>query len=160
MPTFTEADMRKALEGEIKAATTVGGVELAVVFPWWALGGDEDQWPGKLVSKNDGNRVHGYVITPSGTYSKRINPNCITQFFTYEIRGLHWYSTGNRATNSDLAHTAELVAICARFGNKDNLPRPIRRILAGSELAFTMNLKMYGGQLLHKSAGRITIEQC
>lgn len=32
--TYTEAQMREALEGEIKAAAP-----LAVVFPWWALEG-------------------------------------------------------------------------------------------------------------------------
>lgn len=100
------------------------------------------------------------MITPGRTYSKRINPNCITQFFTYEIRGLRWYDDkGNREANSDLAYTAELVAICRRFENKSNLPKSIRRIAEGSELDFRLNLNLYGGLLLHRSVGQITIEQ-
>jgi hypothetical protein len=156
MPTFTEAQMRADLEGEIKLAAP-----LAVVFPWWALGGDERTWPGKLVSPADNNLVHGYVITPNRTYSVRENPNCLRQFFTYEIRGLRWYDdAGTRAANSDLAYTAELTAICQRFANKPNLPRSIMRIAEGGELDFRINLNLYGGQLLHRSIGQITIEQC
>jgi hypothetical protein len=153
--TFTEAQMRADLEGEIKLAAP-----LAVVFDWWALGGDERQWPGKLVSPNDQDRVHGYVITPRRTYSVRENPNCVRQFFTYQIRGLHWYETGKRDANSDLTHVAELIAISQRFANKSNLPKSIRRIAEDSELDFRIELDIYGGQLLHKSLGEITIEQC
>src|SRR5262245_44509336 len=121
MPTYTEAQMRASLEEEIKAAA-----ELAVVFPWWALGGDERKWPGKLVSPADGDRVHGYVITRRQTSAVRENPHCVRRFFTYHIRGLHWYETGDRTANSDLLYNAELDAICARFANRVNLPPPIR----------------------------------
>jgi hypothetical protein len=156
MPTYTEAQMRAALEEEIKAAAP-----LAVVFPWWVLGHDERQWPGKLVSPADGNRVHGYVITLRRTYSVRVNPACVRQFFTYQIRGLRWYDReGKREANSDLAFVAELVAICQRFGNRANLPPSIRRIAEGKELDFTIDLALYGGQLLHRPVGTITIEQC
>jgi hypothetical protein len=125
MPDFTEAQMREDLEGA-----------LAVVFPWWALEGDERTWPGKLVSPFDlspagEKRVHGYVITPSRTYSVRENPNCIRQFFTYEIRGLRWYDD----------------------------TRSIRRIAEGGEWDFRLNLNLYGSHLLHRSIGQITIEQ-
>lgn len=152
---FTEAQMRAALEGEIQAAAP-----LAVVFPWWALGGDESQWPGKLVSAADGDRVHGYVITRRRTFAERENSNCVRRFFTYQIRGLRFYETGNRTANSDLAYNAELDAICARFNSKSNLPQAIRRIAEDSELDFRIDLDLYGGQLLHRSVGEITIEQC
>lgn len=156
MPTYTEAQMREAIETEIKAAAPK-----AVVFPWWALGGDERQWPGKLVSTADEKRVHGYVITPSRTYSVRESASCVRQRFTYEIRGLRWYDdTGTRIANSDLAYTAELVAICGRFANRNTLPKAINRIVEDGELDFRINLNLYGGQLLHRSSGQITIEQC
>lgn len=146
--------MREAIEGEIKAAAPK-----AIVYPWWALGGTESAWPGKLVSPADDNLVHGYVITPSRTYSERENPNCVRQFFTYEVRGLRWYDdAGTRAANSDLDYTAELIAICQRFANKSSLPQSIRRIV--NEWDFRINLNLYGGQLLHRSIGSITIEQC
>jgi hypothetical protein len=154
--TFTEDEMREDLEGVIQTAAP-----LAVVFPWFALGGDEQTWPGKLVSVKDQNRVHGYVITPTRTYSIRQNPNCLRQFFGYRISGLHWYETGKRTSNSDLIHAAEIRAICQQFANKNDLPKSIRRIVSeGRELDFQINLKQYGGRLLHRSGGEITIEQC
>lgn len=157
MPTFTEAQMREAIETEIVAAAP-----LAVVFPWWVLDGEENEWPAKLVSSSDSDRVHGYVITRRGTRTQRENPNCVRRFFTYQIRGLRYYETGTRTSNSDLAYNAELDAICARFANKNrvDLPQAIKRIAADSELDFRADLKIVGGQLLHIALGEITIEQC
>jgi hypothetical protein len=159
MATYTEAEMREAIEGEIVAATTQNSVQLAVVFPWWVLGDNEDQWPGKLVSPGDGNRVHGYVITRYQTVAERVNPGCVRRFFAYQIRGMRFYETGNRTANSDLIYNAELDAICARFANKNTLPKAINRITADGELRFSLDLKIFGGQLLHRSVGQITIEQ-
>jgi hypothetical protein len=156
MPTFTEAQMREAIEGEIKTAAP-----LAVVFPFWALGWDERQWPGLLNSPSDSNRVHGYVITRRRTYAEREQPNCVRRFFTYQIRGLRWYDdAGTRAANSDLIYNAELDTICARFANRTTLPRSINRIAENSELDFTVDLNLFGAQLLHRAVGSITIEQC
>src|SRR5262245_22810376 len=155
MPTYTEAQMREAIEGEIQAAAP-----LAVVFPRWALGGDERQWPGKLVSPADGDRVHGYVITRRRTFGERVNPTCVRRFFTYQIRGLRFYETGDRTANSDLAYNAELDTIYARFANKLSLPKSINRVAEGGELDFRVDLDLYGGQLLHRSLGEITFEQC
>lgn len=153
---FTEAQMREAIEAEIIAAAP-----LAVVWPFWALGGDERLWPGKLVSVADENRVHGYVITRRETRAERAQPNCVRRFFTYQIRGLRWYDEkGTRTANSDLVYNAELDAICARFANKSTLPQAIRRIAENSELNFTVDLNLYGGELLHRAVGQITIEQC
>src|SRR5262245_53464627 len=123
MPTYTEAQMRADIENEIKLAAP-----LAVVFPWWALGGDESEWPGRLISAADTNRVHGYVITRRRTFGRRENPGCVRRFFTYQIRGLRFYETGDRTANSDFAYNAELDAICARFNVKSSLPASIRRI--------------------------------
>ena len=153
--TFTEAQMREDIEGEIIAAAPV-----AVVFPWWALGGDDRTWPGKLISAADGDRVHGYVITRRRTFAERANPACVRRFFTYQIRGLRFYETGDREANSDLTYNAELDAICARFANKNTLPKSIKRIVDGSELDFRIDLDVFGGQLLHRSLGEITFEQC
>lgn len=147
--------MRTALEAEIVLAAP-----LSVVFPWWALGDDENQWPGKLVSAADGDRVHGYVITRRRTFAEREQPNCVRRFFTYQIRGLRFYETGTRTANSDLMYNAELDAICARFNSRPDLPQAIRRIAEDSELNFTIDLAIYGGQMLHRSIGEITIEQC
>jgi len=155
MATYTEAQMRAELEGQIQLAAP-----LAVVFSWWALGGDDRQWPGKLVSAADDNRVHGYVITRRRTFGKRENPACVRRFFTYQIRGLRWYETGDRTANTDLTYNAELDAICARFANRTTLPKSINRIAENSELDFTIDLNVFGGQMLHRSVGEITIEQC
>lgn len=152
---FTEAQMRAAIEAEIIAAAP-----LSVVFPWWVLGGDENQWPGKLISPFDSDRVHGYVITRRRVFGVRENPNCVRQFFTYQIRGLRFYDDGNRTANSDLTYNAELDAICARFANKSTLPPAIKRIAEDSELDFRIDLDWYGAQLLHRSIGEITFEQC
>ena len=147
--------MRLAIEAEIIAAAP-----LARVYPWWALGEDESEWPGMLVSPADGDRVHGYVITRRQTSAERENPGCVRRFFTYQIRGLRFYETGTRTANSDLTYNAELDAICARFANRNTLPKAINRIAEDSELDFTVDLKIFGGQLLHRSIGEITIEQC
>jgi hypothetical protein len=155
MPDFTEAQMREAIEAEIIAAAP-----LAKVFPWWSLGEDESEWPGQLVSPADGDRVHGYVITRRRTFAERENPGCVRRFFTYQIRGLRFYETGTRTANSDLTYNAELDAICARFANKNTLPKAIKRIAEDSELDFTVDLNVFGGQLLHRSIGEMTIEQC
>lgn len=152
---FTEAQMRAAIETEIIAAAP-----LSVVWSYWALGGDESQWPGKLVSAADGDRVHGYVITRRRTFADREQPNCVRRFFTYQIRGLRYYETGTRAANSDLTYNAELDAICARFANRTTLPKAINRIAEDGELDFRIDLDIYGGELLHRSIGEITIEQC
>jgi hypothetical protein len=157
MPTYTEAQMREALETEIKAAAPA-----AVVFSWWNLSGNESAWPGKLTptSGADKDKVHGYVITRRRTYAERYNPGCVRRFFVYQIRGLRWHDTGNRTANSDLTYNAELDAICARFSNKSNLPAAIRRIAENGELEFTIDLNLYGQQILHRAVGAITIEQC
>jgi hypothetical protein len=157
MATFTEAEMRAALEAEIQAAAPA-----AVVFSWWNLSGNESAWPGKLTPETgaDAGKVHGYVITRRRTFAERENPNCVRRFFTYQIRGLRFHETGNRTANSDLAYNAELDAICERFANKSNLPPVIRQIAKDSELDFTVDLNMYGGQLLHRAVGQITIQQC
>lgn len=152
---FTEAQMREAIEAEIVAAAP-----LAVVYSWWYLGGDENQWPAKLVSAADSDRVHGYVITRRRTFAEREQPNCVRRFFTYQIRGLRFYESGTRAANSDLTYNAELDAICARFANRTTLPRAINRITEGGELDFRIDLNWLGGELLHLSLGEITIEQC
>jgi|SRR5262245_13234198 len=156
MATYTEAQMRSAI------GTVVGtAAPLAVVFPWWALGGDEREWPGKLISTADGSRVHGYVITRRRTFANRENPACVRRFFTYSIRGLRWYDdTGNTSANSDLTYNAELDAICLAFANKNLLPVAIKRIAEDSELNFDLDLNVFGGQLLHRSVGEITFEQC
>lgn len=154
MPTFTESQMRLDIETQIIAAAP-----LAVVFPWWALGEDESQWPGKLISSADGDQVHGYVITRRRAFAERVNPGCVRNFFTYQIRGLRFYETGTRTANSDLTYNAELDAICARFANKNTLPTSIKRIVEGQELDFRIDLNIFGGQLLHRSIGEITIEQ-
>src|SRR5262245_34952215 len=134
MPTYTEIQMRQAIEGEIQAAAT-----LAVVFNWWALGGDENEWPGRLISSSDSNSVHGYVITRRQTFARRENPGCVRRFFTYQIRGLRFYETGDRTANSDFTYNAELDAICARFNSKSSLPAAIRRIAEESELKFDVD---------------------
>lgn len=154
---FTEAQMREDLESEIKAAAPA-----AVVFSWWNLIGDDRTWPGKLTPTTGASagKVHGYIITRRRTFAARENPNCVRRFFTYQIRGLRYHETGNRTANSDLAYNAELDAICARFANKSNLPQAIKRIAEDSELDFRIDLDMYGGSLLHRSIGEITIEQC
>src|SRR5262245_38433276 len=153
---YTEAQMRAALQAEIEAAAP-----LAVVFPWWALGHDPNEWPGILKSPADSDRVHGYVITRRRTFGERENPNCVRRFFTYQIRGLRWYDeTGNEDANSDLAYNAELDAIGARFANKSSLPAPLKRIAEESELNFDVDLNVFGGELLHRSVGEITFEQC
>jgi hypothetical protein len=156
MATFTEAQMREAIETEIRAAAP-----LAKVFRWWGLGWDDRTWPGLLVSSADSNRVHGYVITRRRTYAEREQPNCVRRFFTYQIRGLRWYDDDSKnAASSDLIYNAELDAICERFANRTALPRSINRIAENSELDFTVDLNLFGAQLLHRAVGSITIEQC
>src|SRR5262249_38161995 len=101
-----------------------------------------------------------YVITRRGITTERVNPACVRRYFQYSIRGLHWYETGDRTANSDLAYNAELDAIVARFADKTNLPNSIKRIVEDGELSFTIDLNLFGGQLLQRAIGAITIEQC
>src|SRR5687767_2207847 len=115
MATYTEAQIREAIEGVIKQAAPD-----AVVFPWWNLSGDLNAWPGELGPQTgpDKGKVHGCVISRGRTEpvrggdDGRVSTCKVKRGFRYDIVGLHFHDTGNRMANSDLRFNAELDAIC------------------------------------------------
>jgi hypothetical protein len=162
MPTYTEAQIREAIETEIKLAAPN-----AVVFPWWNLSGDMDTWPGKLIPETgpDAGKVHGYVLTRGqigqigGGEDGRVTLCRVRPAFTYEIVGMHFHDTGNRTANSDLKFNAELDAISERFKDLTNF--------TGTALARVhmprfgqVDLKVLGGALRHFALGSLVAEQC
>jgi len=150
MPTYTESQIRTAIETVLNANTTN-----AVVFPWWVLGDDPNMWPGIL--KNADGNVHGYVITRQEMAGERKNPQCVTRSFTYAIWGFYYYTTGNRMANTDLTFNAELDAICNAFIIASTLPPELQRV--EEELDFRIDLDIFGGQLLHYATGRLVVTQ-
>lgn len=154
MPTFTEAQMRTALETVIATAAPK-----AVVFPWWALGHDQNEWPGMLKPATglDAGKVHGYVITRTNTEGERKNPQCVTRLFAYDIWGFHFNETGTRVTNTDQTFSAELDAITSAFINAATLPEAVRQV--EEELSFRIDLDIFGGELLHYATGRLVLRQ-
>jgi len=156
MPTYTETQIRAAIETVINANTTG-----AVVFPWWVLGDDPNMWPGLLRSAADGDRVHGYVITrrridATETVFDRKSPQCADTDLDYAIWGFHFYDTGNRTANTDLTFNAELDAIRNAFTVLNTLPAELQR--AGMP-QFDVDLDIFGGELLHYATGRLVVRQ-
>ena len=152
MSTYTDAQIRTAIEGVITTAAP-----LAVVFPWWALGVKQDMWPGMLRSSADSNRVHGYVITRTSDEGREVAMRCVERTWSYDIWGLHYYQTGTKASNSDLTFQAELDAITTAFDDVANLTAALKR---RSPIRWTIDLNIYGGELMHFAVGQITIDPC
>lgn len=161
MPTYTEAQIREAIENVVKTAAPA-----AVVFPWWCLDPDPNAWPAQLTPETgaDTGKTHGYVITRrrtepvGGGDDGRVNVCKVRRGFNYDIIGLHFHDTGTRTANSDLKFSAELDAICNAFSNAT--------VFKGTALArshvpeFTADLRMLGGALRHFALGSVTVEQC
>lgn len=152
--TYTEAQIRAAIETVLTASTTN-----AVVWPYWILGHDPNQWPAVL--KNSAAQVHGYVITRTdidGTERSedRKNAQCIDTTLSYAIWGFHFYDTGTRLSNTDLTFNTELNAIRAAFEVATSLPVELAR--AGAP-TFRVDLDVFGGELLHYATGRLVVEQ-
>lgn len=151
MATYTDAQIREAIETVLNAKTTN-----AVVFPWWALSHRPEHWPGQLVSSAESDRVHGYVVTRSLTDGERKNPQCVTRSFNYDIWGFHFYETGTRTANTDFAFNAELDAISDAFIIASSLPPALARAEPPS---FRVDLNVFGGEMLHYAIGRLVVEQ-
>jgi len=152
MSTYTDAQIRTAVESVITTAAP-----LAVVFPWWALGIKQDMWPGSLRSASDSNRVHGYVITRTADEGREVAMRCVERTWSYDVWGLHYHATGNKTANSDLSFNLELDAITAAFDDVATLPAALKR---RSPIRWTIDLNVYGGELLHFAVGQITIDPC
>lgn len=153
MATYTESQIRAAIKTVIETAAPT-----SVVFPWWVLGHDQNEWPGLLISSADSDRVHGYVITRTGTEGERKNPQCVTRSFSYDIWGFHFYKEDSTsASNSDLTFNTELDAICNAFINAATLPAELQRV--EEEPSFRMDLDIFGGELLHYATGRLVVVQ-
>lgn len=162
MPTPTDATIRTALKTVIETAAP-----LAIVFPWWALGADEDEWPAILRSSADAsggrNRVHGYVITRSSNDATegrggRRNPESVKRLFQYTILALHYYNTASTtASNSDVVFNTELDAISDAL---DDLTTVSSTLARAEPIAWAINLKSFGGELLHVARGLVSIPSC
>lgn len=155
MPTYTESQIRAAIAQVITAAA-----RNAVVFPWWSLGEDSNDWPGQLKPEggDDAGKVHGYVITRTSTEGERKNPQCVTRLFSYDVWGFHFYDSESKsASNSDLTFNAELDAICNAFITAENLPAELQRV--SEEPSFRLDLDIFGGELLHYATGRLVVTQ-
>jgi len=155
MPTYTEAQIRAA----IKTVITTNAPN-AVVFAFWVLGHDPNEWPGVLrpPSGVDVDKVHGYIITRTQTDAVRKNPQCVTRTFIYDIWAFYRYDEAStNTTSSDITFNAELDAISQAFVVASTLPAELQRVTEEPE--FRIDLDMFGGELLHHAIGRLTVEQ-
>ncbi len=155
MPTYTESQIRAAIRQKI-----ADNAPNAVIFPWWALGHDQNMWPGilKPSSGPDANKVHGYVFTRTQTEGGRKNAQCVRREFTYDVWGFYFYDeTSTNTTSSDTRFNAEVDAICDAFINAANLPPELQRVK--NEPKFQLSLGIFGGELLHYATGQLVIEQ-
>src|SRR5262245_27215885 len=154
MPTYTEQQIRAAIRTVIVAQAPD-----AVVFPWWVLGHDPNQWPGLLKPSSgvDANKAHGYVFTRTQAEGGRKNAHCARRDFTYDIWAFYWYDeTSTNTASSDVRFNAELDAIANAFVNAASLPLELQR----AELPqFRIDLNVFGGELLHYATGRLLVEQ-
>lgn len=153
----TDAEIRTALAGAITTAAP-----LAKVFPWWALGAEEQNWPGYLRSDSDTDsagkkRVHGYVITRSQSTGEDLGTRCVRRSFQYTIFGFHYYATGTTETGSETAFAAEIDAITDALDNRTTLDAALARI---QPITWAFDLKSYGGELLHIGRGLVTVQAC
>lgn len=150
--TYTDAQVRTAIEGVIQTAASS-----AVVYPWWVLGVKQDMWPGILRSSSDSNRVHAYVFTRSANLGTEKAMRCVERTWSYDLWAFHYYSTGTRTANSDLTFNAELNAIADAFDDVSTLANALKR---REPIRWTIDLNVYGGELLHFAVGQLTIEAC
>lgn len=158
MPTPSDATIRAAI-----ASTITGAAATAVVYDWWVLGHEVDEWPGLLrsssdVDSNGRKRVHGYVITRRESAGEWVgNRNAARRSYTYWILGFHYYSTGTSASNSEATFTAEIDAITDAFDDRTTIDSDLSRI---EPIAWSFDLRPYGGELLHVARGTITVQPC
>lgn len=152
MSTYSDEDIRTAIAGVITTAAP-----LAVVFPWWVLGVKQDMWPGMLRSSQDSDRVHGYVITRTADEGREVAMRCVERAWSYDIWAIHYYQTGTSAANTDLTFNEELDTITAAFDNVASLANALKR---RSPIRWTIDLNVYGGELLHFAVGQITFDPC
>ena len=158
MPSPADATIRASI-----AAALAVGAPNAVVYSWWVLGADENEWPGLLRSSNDldtngRKRVHGYVITRrESTGEFQGNNRVARRSYQYMIVGFHYYSTGTSASNSEATFTAEIDAITDELDDKSGLDANLQRI---QPVSWFFDLKPIGGELLHIVRGTLTVEPC
>lgn len=150
--TYSDQQIRTALEGIITTAAP-----LAVVYPWWVLGVKQDMWPGLMRSSLDSDRVHGYVITRAQDEGVEKAMRCVNRSWSYDIWALHYYQTGNRTANSDLTFNTELDLITSALDDIATVPNELKR---RQPIRWTIDLNVYGGELLHFAVGSITIDPC
>src|SRR5262245_9465514 len=157
MPVFTELQIRDAIKTVLAAAAPN-----AVIFPWWVLGHDPNQWPGVLKPSSgpDAKMVHGYIVTRVNSEGIRRNSQCVRRIFTYAIWGFRYYdATSTNASSSDVVFNAELDAISQAFVIASSLPLELRRVREDGEPQFKLDLAVLGGELLHYATGRLVVEQ-
>lgn len=154
MPTLspTDADIREAL-----ATTIATAAPLAVVFRWWALGAEVDDWPGMLRSALDSERTHGYLITRTATTAEDAGVRGTKRTAEYTILGFHYYSTGTQSANSETTFATEIDTITAALDDKATIDTDLSR---RTPITWNFDLKSYGGELLHIARGVISITLC
>lgn len=151
----TDADIRTALTAVLTTAAP-----LAVVYPWWCLGADQDKWPGILRSTldldaNGAKRTHGYVLTRKDSTGEDVAMRGTRRTSRYTIAALHYYTTGTTAANSDLTFHAEIDAITAALDDKTTLDALLQR---RKPITWALDLKTLGGELVHIGMGSVEIE--
>lgn len=159
MPTLspTDAQIRTAI-----AITIATAAPLAAVYRWWALGAEPDDWPGMLRSESDldansAPRVHGYVITRTGTTAEDAGPRGTKRTAEYTILAFHYYSTGTQSSNSETTFATEIDAVTAALDDKATIDAYLAR---RTPITWNFDLKSYGGELLHIARGVISITLC
>jgi hypothetical protein len=157
MAAYTDLQIRTAIQGVLAAAAPN-----AIIFPWWALGHDQNQWPAILKPSTgpDAGKVHGYIITRTNSEGLRKNSECVRRLFNYVIWGFYFYDeTSTNSNSSDVRFNAELDAFCDAFKIASSLPAELRRVTEEGEPEFTTDVDLFGGELLHFATGRIVVEQ-
>jgi hypothetical protein len=146
----SDHDIRIDLQAVIEAAAP-----LAVVFPWWCLGFDLPQWPGMLVSDDDQDRPHGWIITRQAISRAEAANGLTDRRATYAIWCFHYYDTGSEAANSEDLFQAEIDAVADALGAASVSgihlePVQFPRIL----------IAKFGEELLHVAQGSMEVVYC
>jgi hypothetical protein len=146
----TDQEIREGIGTVVQAAAP-----LAVVFPWWCLGFDTGRWPGLVVSANDQDRPHGWVITRSAEERSEVPGGLFDVKSTYQVWAFHYYATGNEDANSEDLFSAEIDAVATAL-----TPTSVAGVRLEPLQFPIISIFQCGQELLHVAKGQLVASCC
>jgi hypothetical protein len=148
----SDKDIKAAIAEVIETAAP-----LSVVFPWWVLGHEMEEWPGILRSPDDNDRSHGWIITRRSNERTPGVGGTSDQRRLYHLWGFHYYETGNADLNTDDLFQAEIDAIGDALSDSDAIT--IIDYHEQLQVPFIGVIKA-GSELLHMALCQLTVSVC